>query len=238
MSGILNIETATHLCSVVLARNGEVIASRETFEEKSHAAKLTVFIEEVLKEADITVADLDAIAVGKGPGSYTGLRIGVSTAKGLCYGGGLPLIGVSTLSIMFRHVVMQHAGLVQSLPVQSEILLCPMIDARRMEVFTCLFNIQGEEIQPVQAVVVEHDTFKQFLTDRVIIFFGSGMEKCREVLSHPNAVFIPDIHPHASSLALLAEEKFAGNLFENVAYFEPFYLKDFIATTSKKGLRV
>ncbi len=238
MAFTLNIETATHLCSLVLARNGEVIAARETFEEKSHAAKLTVFIEEVLKEANMSVADLDAVAVGKGPGSYTGLRIGVSTAKGLCYGSGLPLIGVNTLSIMVRHVMTHHAGLVQSLPVHSEIILCPMIDARRMEVFTCLYNIQGEEIQPVQAVVVGHETFKQFLDNKVMVFFGSGMEKCREVLSHPNAVFIPDIHPHASSLALLAEEKYTGNLFENIAYFEPFYLKDFVATTSKKGLKV
>ncbi len=238
MACILNIETATHLCSVVLARDGEVIAARETFEEKSHAAKLTVFIEEVLKETALSVADLDAIAVGKGPGSYTGLRIGVSTAKGLCYGSGLPLIGVDTLSIMVRHVTTHHAGLVQSLPEHSEIILCPMIDARRMEVFSCLYNMQGAAVQPVQAVVVGHDTFSQYLAGRVMVFFGSGMEKCREILSHPNALFIPDIHPHASSLALLAEEKYAGNLFEDVAYFEPFYLKDFIATTSKKGLKV
>jgi tRNA threonylcarbamoyladenosine biosynthesis protein TsaB len=113
-----------------------------------------------------------------------------------------------------------------------------MIDARRMEVFMCLYNVQGEEIQPVQAVVVEHDTFKQYLENRMMVFFGSGMDKCREVLLHPHAVFIPDIHPHASSLALLAEEKYAGSLFENIAYFEPFYLKDFIATTSKKGLKL
>ncbi|MBN1145433.1 MAG: tRNA (adenosine(37)-N6)-threonylcarbamoyltransferase complex dimerization subunit type 1 TsaB [Bacteroidales bacterium] len=238
MACILNIETATRLCSVVLARNGAVIAARETFEEKSHAAKLTVYIEEVLKETNLSVADLSAVAVGKGPGSYTGLRIGVSVAKGLCYGSGLPLIGLNTLNTMVRHVMTHHAGLVQSLPVQSEIILCPMIDARRMEVFTCLYNVQEEEIQPVQAIVVEHDTFKQYLDNRVMVFFGSGMDKCMEVLSHPHAVFIPDIHPHASSMALLAEENYAGNLFENVAYFEPFYLKDFIATTSKKGLRV
>lgn len=238
MACILNIETATQLCSVVLARNGSVIAARETFEEKSHAAKLTVFIEEVLQEASLSVADIDAVAVGKGPGSYTGLRIGVSVAKGLCYGSRLPLIGIDTLSIMVRHVMAHHSGLVQSLPLQSEPILCPMIDARRMEVFTCLYNAQGIAIQPVQALVVEHDTFKQYLNDRMMVFFGSGMDKCREVLRHPHTAFIPDIHPHASSLALLAEEYYAGNVFENVAYFEPFYLKDFIATTSKKGLRV
>jgi tRNA threonylcarbamoyladenosine biosynthesis protein TsaB len=238
MSSILNIETATQLCSVTLAVDGKVISQRETLEEKSHAARLTVFIEEVLKEGNVNIDDLDAIAVGKGPGSYTGLRIGVSTAKGLCYGANLPLIAIDTLSILFKQVVTHSTTGIQKLLTCPDTLFCPMIDARRMEVFTCLFDSQGGVAEPVAARIIDQHTFQQHFAEHTIVFFGSGMEKCRDVLYHPKAVFISGVFPHSSSLALLAEEKFIQSLFENIAYFEPFYLKDFIATTSKKGLLV
>jgi tRNA threonylcarbamoyladenosine biosynthesis protein TsaB len=145
MALILNIETATALCSVALAREGTVIAQRETLEEKSHASKLTVFIEEILKEENINISDLDAIAVGKGPGSYTGLRIGISSAKGLCYGANIPLLAVSTLDILFTQVIVKLTQLVQNITQVPDPLYCPMIDARRMEVFTCLYNREGHD---------------------------------------------------------------------------------------------
>jgi tRNA threonylcarbamoyladenosine biosynthesis protein TsaB len=236
MAFILNIETATSLCSVALSRDGKVIAQRETLEDKSHAGKLTGFIEELLLETKSKVTDLDAIAVGKGPGSYTGLRIGVSTAKGLCYGSHLPLVAVDTLSIMTSCVIHSQSPVFKALP--KPVLFCPMIDARRMEVFTGLFNIHGAATEPVSAKIVDQDTFKDLLEKNHVLFFGSGMNKCAEVLKHPHAIFVQDVHPHASSLALLAEERYSQKLFENIAYFEPFYLKDFIATKSKKGLHV
>jgi len=238
MASILNIETATPLCSVALAVNGKVIARRETTEEKSHASRLTVFIEEVLKESNFKITDLDAVAIGKGPGSYTGLRIGVSTAKGICFGANLPLIAVGTLRIMFKEVITNPDLLKREALIIKDALFSPMIDARRMEVFTCLLNSKGEVVEPVSARIVDADSFRSSLLDHTVVFFGTGMEKCRDTLSHQHAVFIPDIYPGASSLALLAEEKFNHHDFEDIAYFEPFYLKDFIATISKKRLSV
>lgn len=238
MARILNIETATPLCSVALSVDGRVIAQRETTEEKSHAAKLTLFIEEVLRESNLKINELDAVALGKGPGSYTGLRIGVSTAKGLCFGANLHLIAVSTLAIMFKQVITEVNPSVREAIFRPGTLICPMIDARRMEVFTCIFNTEGDLVEPVTASIIDSNTYLQQLASHTMVFFGSGMEKCREVLSHPNAVFISGIYPHSSSLALLAEEKFITSRFENIAYFEPFYLKDFIATVSKKGLQI
>jgi tRNA threonylcarbamoyladenosine biosynthesis protein TsaB len=238
MASILNIETATSLCSVALTIDGQTVASRETFEDRSHAARLTVFIQEILEEKGLKISDLDAVAVGKGPGSYTGLRIGASTAKGLCYGAGIPLIAVDTLKILYVQAISTHHALSQEMLPKLETLYCPMIDARRMEVFTCLFNNQGEVVEPVSARIIDNDSFRNRLIDHMVVFFGTGMEKCRDTLSHHHAVFIPDIYPGASSLALLAEEKFAHHDFEDIAYFEPFYLKDFIATISKKRLPV
>lgn len=238
MATILNIETATPLCSVALSVNGMVVSQRETTEEKSHASQLTVFIEEILKENSIKISDLDAVAVGKGPGSYTGLRIGVSTAKGLCFGVNLPLIAISTLSILFKQVIITAGSMVCEALTKTDTLFCPMIDARRMEVFTCLINNKGLETGPIEAKIIDQNTYQQLLARQTLVFFGSGMEKCRDVLSHPNAVFISGVYPHSSALAQLAEEKFFERRFENVAYFEPFYLKDFIATTSKKSLWV
>jgi tRNA threonylcarbamoyladenosine biosynthesis protein TsaB len=238
MASILNIETATPLCSVALAIDGRVISERESMEEKSHASRLTVFIEEILNEQGLEIRDLDAIAIGKGPGSYTGLRIGVSVAKGLCYGSNLPLIAANTLKILYTRAV----SISLSQPVHKEeferALLCPMIDARRMEVFTCLYTPSGEEVENISAKIIDQDSFTEYLSSHKIIFFGSGMEKCRMVLSHPNALFFSGVFPHASSLAALAEETYRKNVFEDLAYFEPFYLKDFIATIPKRGLPV
>jgi tRNA threonylcarbamoyladenosine biosynthesis protein TsaB len=236
MACILNIETATPLCSVALAIDGKVIALRETLEERSHAARLTVFIEEMLAEQKIRLSDLDAVAVGKGPGSYTGLRIGVSTAKGICYGIKIPLIAVNTLGIMFRQVLTGNGHGFQDVTFSPDTLFCPMIDARRMEVFTCLFNQMGEELEPVSARIIDQDSFRLQLTEHPIAFFGTGMEKCKSLIFHPNGIFIPEIYPHSSALAILSEEKYMQCAFENIAYFEPFYLKDFVATVSKKGL--
>lgn len=237
MSAILNIETATPLCSVALAIDGKIIAQRETFEEKSHAARLTVFIEDILKEQNLKIKDLHAIAIGKGPGSYTGLRIGVSTAKGLCYGAGIPLIAVGTLRIMTgsaREFCRENSIGV----TEGNTLLCPMIDARRMEVFSCLYSGTGEEIESISAKIIDADTYAGYLQKSRIYFFGSGMDKCRKVISHPNAYFLDNIYPHSAALAPLSEEKHKNRNFENLAYFEPFYLKEFVATIPKKGLYV
>jgi len=236
MAAILNIETATPLCSVALAIDGLLIAQRETQEEKSHAARLTVYIEEILKEQGMQIKDLHAIAIGKGPGSYTGLRIGVSTAKGLCYGAGIPLIAVGTLRIMVKRA--KEICRERAIPLDEKTLLCPMIDARRMEVFSCLYHVSGEEKEPISAKIIDAATYTRYLQTSKIYFFGSGMDKCRGVLTHPNACFLDEIYPHAAALAALSEEKYHEKQFENVAYFEPFYLKEFVATVPKKSLPV
>ncbi len=229
MALILNIETATELCSVALSKDGNIISIRESTTEKSHAGNLTVFIEEIIKEQGISIPDLNAVAVGKGPGSYTGLRIGVSVAKGLCYGAGIPLIAVGTLQIMIACVKQQKL-------LEDDTLLCPMIDARRMEVYCCISDHQGSEIVPVSAQIIEKDTFRNYLDMNKVAFFGSGMEKCRELLDHLNAIFIPGIMPHSSALAQLSHAYYVAQRFENTAYFEPFYLKDFVTTVPKRGL--
>jgi tRNA threonylcarbamoyladenosine biosynthesis protein TsaB len=236
MAAILNIETATSLCSVALAIDGRLIAQRETLEEKSHASRLTVYIEEILKEQGLKIKDLHAIAIGKGPGSYTGLRIGVSTAKGLCYGAGIPLIAMGTLRIMFNYA--KEICRERSIPLDKNTLLCPMIDARRMEVFSCLYKTSGEEKEPISAKIIDAVTYTSYLQTTKIYFFGSGMEKCRQFLSHPNACFLDEIYPHTAAMAALSEEKYQEKKFENLAYFEPFYLKEFVATVPKKGLPV
>lgn len=238
MASILNIETATPLCSVAVAIDGKVIAQRESFEEKSHASHLAVFIKELLNENSLKIADLDAIAVGMGPGSYTGLRIGVSVAKGLCFGSKLPLIAVSTLEIIYNQAITSPDTVIQEALKSRDTLICPMIDARRMEVYTCLYYISGEIAEVVTAKIIVAGSFSQHLHRQKVIFLGSGMEKCREVLAHANAVFASGVYPHASSLALLSEQAFREQHFEETAYFEPFYLKDFIATVPKKGLSV
>ncbi len=226
---ILHIETSTSVCSVALSHNGECIFNISNYEGANHAAKLCLFVEQALnrmKELNLTP---DAVAVSGGPGSYTGLRIGVSTAKGLCYGYNIPLIAVSTLEVMCVETV-------KHLPGADKRLLCPMIDARRMEVYTAAYDTDIKIISEVTPEIVTEHSFSELLDKHPVIFFGNGSEKCMQVLTHPNAHFIPDIVPLAKNMIRLAEEKFNAGDFADVAYYEPFYLKEFQATTPKSLL--
>ena len=242
MGLILNLETATTVCSVALAKDGKLIALKEINNGYTHAENLTVFIEELMAEAKLHFTDLDAIAVSKGPGSYTGLRIGVSAAKGLCYALGKPLIAVSTLKCLTQkeftidnlQFTNDEAGLNRQLSIVNCQLFCPMLDARRMEVYCALFNSELQEIEPVQAKIIDEHSFADQLKENVICFFGDGAAKCKELLrSNANAVFIDDVFPSAESMISFSEEAFKQKQFEDVAYFEPFYLKDFVAGPKK-----
>ena len=215
---ILNIETATKNCSVSLAKNGETILCKEIAEQGySHAEKLHVFIEEILKETGIGVNDLNGIAVSKGPGSYTGLRIGVSTAKGLCYALGIPLISVDTLQVLAKQVVIENG------------LIVPMLDARRMEVYSAIFDKSYSKIKEVQAEILTENSYAD--SPETFYFIGDCQEKCKTVLTAANFYFLPEIvFPSANEMSALSYEKFINNDFEDVAYFEPFYLKDFLIT--------
>jgi tRNA threonylcarbamoyladenosine biosynthesis protein TsaB len=231
---ILQIETATTVCSVALAKDGKVIACKDLEQRNIHAEVITVFIDELLAKTGSHYKDIDAIAVSCGPGSYTGLRIGVSTAKGLCYALEKPLIAIETLESM-AHGIIDDPSQLSALNLQlSTLLLCPMIDARRMEVYTAIFNTKGENIIPTAAEIIDGNSFAELLKDNQILFFGDGAEKCREVLgSNSNAYFLPGFTNSATHLTKKAVEKFANKDFEDVAYFEPFYLKDFIAGKKK-----
>ncbi len=235
MAKILNIETSTRVCSVALSIDGKVVAIEESHTQNSHAEQVTLFCGKVIKECGLTFKDLDAVAVSKGPGSYTGLRIGVSTAKGLCYGLEIPLISVSTLLSM-------ALGINSNTTIEKDAntIICPMIDARRMEVYTALYSQQLEDIEPIEAKIIDEDSFKSYLENNNVIFGGDGAEKCKEALSEsPNAIFLDDFHTSAAYLSQLAESKFNKGDFENTAYFEPYYLKDFVAGIPKvKGLRM
>ncbi|HZY38484.1 MAG TPA: tRNA (adenosine(37)-N6)-threonylcarbamoyltransferase complex dimerization subunit type 1 TsaB [Mucilaginibacter sp.] len=226
---ILQIETATSSCSVALASEGKVLAFKQLAGRNVHAEMITLFIGEVTAAAGIRYSDLDAIAVSSGPGSYTGLRIGVSTAKGLCFALDKPLIAIETLEAMAYGVVNRpgYQGV-------HDTLLCPMIDARRMEVYTAVFNSGGARVKPTAAEIIDEDSFCDLLADRKILFFGDGAEKCREALgSSGNAMFLTDFINSATDLTAKALEKLRKRVFEDVAYFEPFYLKDFIAGKRK-----
>ena len=220
MSLILNIETSTTLCSVSLAKEGKIVASKEMNEGFTHAENLHVFIEEVLAKAGKSVKDLNAIAVGSGPGSYTGLRIGVSAAKGLAYALNIPLIAVNTLQTMAAMAVKQNT---------KDILFCPMLDARRMEVYTAFFDKNLNTIKETSAQIISIDNVDVFNSGKPICFFGDGMPKCKELLKNiPQAEFIENVVPASEGLAQLSYQRFLKQQFEDVAYFEPFYLKDFL----------
>lgn len=224
MSLILQIETATTVCSVALAKDGSVRYLREVEQRNVHAEKITLFIEEVLNEAGRSYADLDAIAVSCGPGSYTGLRIGISVAKGLCFALDKPLIAIETLASMADGMIERHSF------DGTDYLLCPMIDARRMEVFTATFDTLGNKLKPTSAEIIDDNSFAGVLEDHRIIFFGDGAGKCSTVLGmHPNATIITDFTNSASHLSKRALKRYQEKQFEDVAYFEPYYLKDFIA---------
>ena len=239
MASILHIETATQVCSVALSENGLIQEIRESREKNIHSAIITVFIDEVIKASGKGFSHIDAVAVSKGPGSYTGLRIGVSTAKGICYALDKPLIAVGTLESMAWGMRDEMESLQKEMPSQN-ILYCPMIDARRMEVYSELFDPNLDPVRGIQAEIITTDSFHDLLRDHVVVFAGDGAEKCREVLGHqPNARFIRDFQPSARNMLRIAEQKLQRGEFEDVAYFEPFYLKDFIPGIPKvKGLSV
>jgi len=226
---ILQIETATTSCSVALARDGNVLGFKQIDQRNIHAEVITLFIDELIAGSGISYNNLDAIAVSSGPGSYTGLRIGVSTAKGLCFALDKPLIAVETLEAMAYGVINQNEFI-----LDDDTLLCPMIDARRMEVFTAVFNANGDRIKPTTAEIIDENSFDELLKNNKVLFFGDGAEKCRATLGgNPNAYFFPGFVNSATYLTQKAVEKFRNNEFEDVGYFEPYYLKDFIAGKAK-----
>ncbi len=227
MCTILSIETATPACSCALSRDGELLITREEFREQSHATLLGLFVEEIMTHVRKEKITLDAIAVSSGPGSYTGLRIGVSEAKGLSYGLGIPLIALPTPLVMASMV----AG-----RVGEDDLLCPMIDARRMEVYATFFSPSLETMRPTSADIVEGESYHDMLSQHKVWFFGNGADKCRGVIAHPHAHFLEEIHPLASGMVALAEQAFREKRFVDSAYFEPHYLKEFVATTAKNKI--
>lgn len=229
MSCILNIETSTDVCSVSVSHDGACIFSQESHEGPNHAVKLGVFVDEAMSFADSHAIPLDAVAVSCGPGSYTGLRIGVSMAKGICFGQDLKLISVPTLELMAVPVLLREE-------VEEGALLCPMIDARRMEVYSAIYDRSLREVRQVQADVVDADTYREYLDRGPVYFFGNGAEKCMETINHPNARLIKGVEPLAKWMFPIAERRIAQEKYEDVAYFVPFYLKDFVAKESKKLL--
>ncbi len=234
MAIILNIETSTEVCSVVLARDGVIIQCREDLSGQNHARLVTVLINEVLEASDLAVGQLDAVAVSGGPGSYTGLRIGVSVAKGICYASHLPLIAITSLEAMAHHVI--HNMDKYQLPQTENILFCPMIDARRMEVYTSFYKMDGTQIHRIQADIIDSQSYLSYLENNKVIFFGNGAAKCHSAITHPNAIFVEGIITSANNMVPLAERDFTLQKFADVAYYEPFYLKDFIATIPVKNI--
>lgn len=231
MATILNIETSTEVCSVALTKDGETLFLKENTEGLNHSQLLTVYIEELFETAGFDKKELNAVAVSKGPGSYTGLRIGVSVAKGLCYGLNIPLIGVGSIEAMGHYAAENVVDFYEG--GDKNLLFCPMIDARRMEVYTAIFDKKGEMIQPVTAEIIDENSFGSLLAEKKILFFGNGAEKCKDTLTHPNAVFKGPLKTSARFMQKLSEKKYTLREFEDVAYFEPFYLKDFVATIPK-----
>lgn len=227
MATILNIETSTNVCSAAIAQDGILLDILENFDDRSHAALLTVYIDQLFENNKLNMSNIDAVSVSEGPGSYTGLRIGVSVAKGLCYAQNKPLIAVNTLNAMALMAIDN------AINIPANALLCPMIDARRMEVYSELFNLKGEMIREVIAEVIDEASYLEILKEQPIYFFGNGAAKCEQLLKQNNAHFIDGIYPSARYMATLAENAYTKNDFKDVAYFEPFYLKDFVATKPK-----
>ena len=227
MSVILHIESATDGCSVAVSDEGQIVFSKEDREGHNNAVSLGVLADEALALTDSRGLRLDAVAVSEGPGSYTGLRIGVSMAKGICYGRDLKLISVSTLKLLCVQPLL-------TLELPDDALLCPMIDARRMEVYSAVYDRALNEVREIRADVVTADTYREYLDAHEVWFMGNGSAKCREVIDHPNAHFLDDIVPQARWMFPLAEQSFNRGEFRDVAYFEPYYLKDFIAIKPKK----
>ena len=218
-SYILNIETSTKACSAALFNSGKLISFKQSNTANfSHSEKLLNFISELINSSKISLSDLNAVAVSMGPGSYTGLRIGVSTAKGLCYGLDIPLISVSTLKAMSSAMILK----------QQADLYCPMIDARRMEVYSAIFDANNNQLRDIQADIIDDNSYKKEL-EKVIVFFCDGSEKAKDFIRNKNAIFIPNFYPSAKYMGVLSYQKFTKSDFEDLAYFEPFYFKDFVA---------
>lgn len=227
MACILSIETSTDVCSVAMSENGQCIFKQEDHGGPNHAVSLGVYIDEALSFTDNHAIPLGAVAVSCGPGSYTGLRIGVSMAKGVCYGRNVPLLAVPTLEVMCVPVLLNHE-------IEVDALLCPMIDARRMEVYSAIYNRALKEQRETRADVVDADTYREYLDRRPVYFFGNGAAKCMETINHPNARLIEGIEPLAKYMFPLAERKWVQEEYEDLAYYVPFYLKDFVAKMPKK----
>ena len=227
MPCILHIETSTKVCSVALSEDGKLLYHHEDFDGPGHSETSGVYVDEALSFANSHAIPVDAVAVSMGPGSYTGLRIGVSLAKGVCYGRALPLIAVPTLKVLCVPVLLGK----EELP--EDALLVPMIDARRMEVYSAVYDRALKEVRPIQADVVTAETYQEYLNRGPVYFFGNGAQKCQAVIQHPNAHFIEGIHPLAKNMFPLAERSMHLKEFQDVAYFEPFYLKEFVAIKSK-----
>ena len=230
MSCILNIETSTNVCSVAVSNDAECIFNKEDYSGPHHNEQLGRFVDEALSFIDSHSLKLDAVAVSCGPGSYTGLRIGTSMAKGICYGRDVKLIAIPTLELLAVPVLLKEQA------EEENALLVPMLDARRMEVYTQVFNRSLDEVRKIQADVVTAETYKEYLDKGPVYFFGNGAAKCMEEINHPNAHLIKDVVPLAKYMFPLAEKRIAQGKFDDVAYFVPFYLKDFVAKLPKKLL--
>ena len=218
MAAILCLETATTNCSVALSIDGEIVAIREENDRNySHAEKLHLFIDEVLKEANFDKNKLDAIAISKGPGSYTGLRIGVSAAKGLCYALDIPLISTPTLEVLAQQIECEDCFII------------PLLDARRMEVYSAVFNSEKKQLRETKAEIIDASSFSEFLNEKKTLFLGDGAPKFQEICNHQNAIFIENLFPSSKEMGSMAEAKYKISDIEDVAYFEPFYLKEFIS---------
>lgn len=245
MAGILHIETSTDVCSVAVSKDGFMVYDREDHEH--HADELGTFIDDALTAAQEKGVELDAVAVSSGPGSYTGLRIGVSMAKGICYGKDLKLVAVPTLQLLCVPLLLSDKvrsvkcvdGKQEELhqEMEDDALLCPMIDARRMEVYAAIYNRALKEVRATQADIVTEDTYRELLEKNVVYFFGNGAEKCMEVINHPNARFVKNIFPLAKNMMPLAEMRMRKEEAEDVAYFTPMYFKDYVAKLPKDLLK-
>ena len=231
MACILHIETSTNVCSVAVSEDGQCIFEQSAHGDKGAGAEqLGTMVDEALSFTDNHAIPFDAVSVSCGPGSYTGLRIGISMAKGICYGRDLKLLAVPTLELLCVPVLLRHPEL------EENALLCPMLDARRMEVYAALYDRSLKTVREVKADIVDADTYRQWLDERPVYFFGNGAQKCMETIQHPNAHLIEGIEPLAKWMQPLAEKRFLNDQFEDVAYFVPFYLKDFVAIKPKKLL--
>lgn len=228
MACIVHIETATDVCSVALSENGAILTSEECYDGPNHNVVLAPYVDEMVSFVDSHAIPIDAVAVSCGPGSYTGLRIGVSTAKGLCYGRGLKLISVPTLQLLCVPLLLHRED------IPEEALLCPMLDARRMEVYSALYTRSLSTVKDVSAEIIDDQSYRDYLKKQPVVFFGNGAEKCKEVIKHPNALFIDGVKPLAKNMLPLAERAFMQSQWQDVAYFEPFYLKEFVTTQARK----